>query len=152
MTQKSLGPAVVASTARARNDQLGGSINPKNNKCPENTQAPKIGGRNSRRKGNIREREARDKHLAIGIFAERVPLSGSTGFQGKKHDLDIYAFGKDEAPLVCEVKARRRGKGFAVLEKWLGAHDALFLRRNNADLMVVLPWRVWARLLERVRR
>jgi hypothetical protein len=38
------------------------------------------------------------------------------------------------------------------LEKWLSDFDSLFLRRNNAGPIVVLPWRVWARLLEQVRR
>jgi hypothetical protein len=38
------------------------------------------------------------------------------------------------------------------LESWLAGYDILFLRRNNADPLVVLPWRTWARLLERVRR
>jgi len=33
-----------------------------------------------------------------------------------------------------------------------GEYDVLFLRRNNADPMVVLPWRVWAALLAKVPR
>jgi hypothetical protein len=27
---------------------------------------------------------------------------------------------------------------------------ALFLRRNNAEPMIVLPWRLWAKLLQAV--
>ena len=50
------------------------------------------------------------------------------------------------------MKKRRRGAGFTQIERWLGDYDLLMLRRNHADPMVVLPWRVWARLLERVRR
>jgi hypothetical protein len=61
-------------------------------------------------------------------------------------------FGRDEAPLVSEVKARKSGSGFTTLEKWLGTYDILFLRRNSADPLIVLPWRVYAQLLERVRR
>jgi hypothetical protein len=38
------------------------------------------------------------------------------------------------------------GAGFTTLESWLGEYDALFLRRNNADPLVVLPWRVWSRI------
>jgi hypothetical protein len=41
---------------------------------------------------------------------------------GSGHDIDIYAFGREAAP------------------------------PNYADPLVLLPWRVWARLLERVRR
>lgn len=58
---------------------------------------------------------------------------------------DVYAFGPDGAPLVCEVKAS--GEGFATLERWLGESDALFLRRDRTDPLVVLPWRVWTRLV-----
>jgi Holliday junction resolvase len=110
------------------------------------------GGRAPRQKGNAIERELVERHKAIGVHAERYPLSGATRFRGSGHDLDLYIFGAEEAPAVCEVKARKDGGGFVQLEKWLGEYDALFLRRNNADPMIVLPWRVWARLLERMRR
>jgi hypothetical protein len=36
---------------------------------------------------------------------KRVPLSGAARYQGGCHDVDVYAFGKDAAPLVAEVKA-----------------------------------------------
>jgi hypothetical protein len=49
------------------------------------------------------------------------------------------------------VKSRKNGAGFTTLEAWLNEYDALFLRRNNADPLVLLPWRIWARILERVR-
>jgi len=61
--------------------------------------------------------------------------------------VDVYAFGPDEAPIVGEVKSRKDGAGFATLERWLGEFDVLFLRRNHADPLVVLPWRIWARLV-----
>jgi hypothetical protein len=38
-------------------------------------------------------------------------------------------------------------RDFALLERWLGDADMLFLRRDRAEPLVVLPWRVWARLL-----
>jgi hypothetical protein len=91
-------------------------------------------------------------HRAFGLHCERVPLSGAARYQGNGADLDIYAFGRDEAPLVCESKARKSGGGFVQLERWLGEFDVLFLRRNNADPLIVLPWRIWARLLERGRK
>jgi Holliday junction resolvase len=111
-----------------------------------------MSGARHRRKGDVCEREIVDRHKEIGVFAERYPASGATRFRGSGHDLDIYAHGREAAPLVAEVKARRNGKGFVQLETWLGEYDALFLRRNNTDPMVLLPWRVWADLLERVRR
>jgi hypothetical protein len=91
------------------------------------------------------------RHEEIGIHAERYPLSGSSKFRSSGHDVDIY-LGKDEAPMVAEVKSRKNGSGFTQIEKWLGEYDALFLRRNRADPMILVPWRTWAALLERVRR
>src|SRR5579875_3484518 len=98
------------------------------------------GGRASRQKGDRRERELVALHAAIGVKAERVPLSGAARYQGAGHDLDVYARGPDAAPFVAEVKARASGAGFATLERWLGDHDALFLIRDRAAPLVVLPW------------
>ena len=110
-----------------------------------------MSGARHRRKGDRIERELVERHKALGIHAERYPLSGASRFRGSGHDLDIYAFGREQAPIVAESKARKNGASFVQLETWLGEYDVLFLRRNNADPMVLLPWRVWARLLERVR-
>ncbi len=79
-------------------------------------------------------------------------MSGASCFRGSGHDLDLYLFGQDQAPAVAEVKARKNGAGFATLDRWLGEFDVLFLRRNGVDPLVVMPWRTWARLLERVRQ
>jgi hypothetical protein len=111
-----------------------------------------MSGARHRRKGDRIEREIVARHVELGIKSERYPLSGASRFRGSGHDLDIYIFGPDEAPLVAEVKGRKSGAGFKTLERWLGEYDALVLRRDNADPMVVLPWSVWVRLIERVRR
>jgi hypothetical protein len=87
-------------------------------------------------------------HRALGVHAERYPLSGASRFRGAGHDVDLYIHGRDEAPAVAEVKARKSGAGFTTLEKWLGEYDALFLKRNNADPLIVMPWRVWASLIQ----
>jgi Holliday junction resolvase len=109
------------------------------------------GGRRSRDKGNRVEREIVARHTDIGIKAERYPSSGASRFRGSGHDVDVYAFGNEAAPIVTEVKGRKNGGGFITLEKWLGEYDGLFLRRNNADPLVLLPWRIWTRLLTRGR-
>ena len=111
-----------------------------------------MSGERHRRVGNACEREVVDRHHALGIKAERYPLSGASRFRGSGHDVDVYVFGEEQAPLVAEVKKRKNGAGFTTLEKWLGQYDLLVLRRNHADPMIVLPWRVWAQLLGRVRR
>jgi hypothetical protein len=110
------------------------------------------GGRRPRVKVDRIEREIVSRHAAIGIKAERYPLSGASRFRGAAHDIDLYVFGRDEAPLVAESKARRSGSGFRTLENWLGGYDVLFLRRNNSDPLLLLPWRVWTLLLKRVQR
>jgi hypothetical protein len=108
--------------------------------------------KSQRNKGLRHEREIVERHVALGIHCERYPLSGASRFRGADHDVDIYLLGRDAAPLVAEVKARKNGSGFTQLEKWLDAYDVLFLRRNRADPFVVLPWSTWAALVERVRR
>ena len=113
--------------------------------------SPKQGGRRSRDKGNRSERELVERHKALGVHAERYPLSGASRFRGSGHDIDLYIFGRDEAPAVAECKARKSGGGFTTLERWLGDFDLLVLRRDRADPLVLLPWRTWAALLKRVR-
>jgi Holliday junction resolvase len=110
-----------------------------------------VSGASHRRKGDRFERQLIKNHQSVGVHAERYPLSGASRFRGSSHDIDIYAFGRGAAPLVAEVKARKNGAGFSMLEEWLGDCDALFVRRNNAEPLVVLPWRIWARLLEEKR-
>ena len=108
-----------------------------------------MGGARHRQKGSRVERELVQLHRDIGVHCERYPLSGASRFRGSGHDLDVYARGREEAPLVAEVKARKNGAGFTTLEKLLADFDCLFLKRNNADPLVVLPWRVWRSLLQR---
>ncbi len=111
-----------------------------------------MSGALNRRKGDRVERDLVNRHKSIGIHAERYPLSGASHFRGSGHDLDIYALGESEAPLIAEVKSRANGTGFTTLEKWLGTYDALFLRRTGADPLVLVPWRIWVRILAEVRR
>jgi Holliday junction resolvase len=105
--------------------------------------------RASPEKGARIEREIVARHAEIGVKAERVPLSGAAHYRGTGHDVDVYPWGPDSPPIVAEVKARGNGEGFAILERWLSDYDALFLRRDRREPLVVLPWRVWARLLGR---
>ena len=76
----------------------------------------KLGGARQRRKGDRIEREIVDRHRALGVHAERYPLSGASRFRGSGHDIDIYAFGTEGGPLIAEVKARKSGSGFVTLE------------------------------------
>lgn len=104
-------------------------------------------GRRNRTRGQEFEREIVKMHRNIGIQAQRVPLSGAAG-GAYSDDIDLYVFGPDEAPLVMEAKRRKAGKGFTLIERWLGESDGLWLRRDRAEPMVVLPWRVWEKLVK----
>lgn len=98
-------------------------------------------GKPSRDKGLRRERGIVDIHTKCGIRAERVPLSGAARYRGNGADVDLYVRGAE--PLKAEVKARSEGGGFKTLERWLGDNDALFLWRDRAAPLVVLPLHVW---------
>ena len=110
-----------------------------------------MSGAKHRRKGSVIERKLVDLHRSVGIAAEPLSASRASRFRGSGHDVDVYAHGRDEAPLVFEVKARKGGAGFTQIERWLGEYDGLALRRNHAEPLIVLPWRVWAALLKKVR-
>ena len=101
--------------------------------------------RASRDKGARTERGIVARLEAEGLRAERVPLSGSTRYQGNGCDVDVYVPGRD-APLVAEVKARGSGGGFVLLERWLSDADLLILKRDRADPIVVLPWSTFVEL------
>lgn len=102
-----------------------------------------MSGAKHRRKGSRVEREIVAKHIEIGVPAKRIPLSGAAaGFPG---DVEIELH---DGKLTGEVKARKSGAGFVTLESWLGANGVLFLRRDNAEPIVVVPWSTWARVLK----
>lgn len=102
-------------------------------------------GKASRDKGLRRERAIVDLHRKCGIRAERVPLSGALRYRGNGADVDIYVRGAE--PLKAEVKARGEGSGFRTLERWLGSNDALFLMRDRATPLVVVPMHVWMEIV-----
>jgi hypothetical protein len=68
--------------------------------------------KSQRDKGQRIEREIVDLHKSINVHAERYPLSGASKFRGSGHDIDLYPFGREAAPLVAEVKARKSGGEF----------------------------------------
>ena len=107
-------------------------------------------GKASRDKGLRRERAIVQLHTACGLRAERVPLSGATRYRGNGADVDLYARGPE--PLKAEVKARSEGQGFRTLEGWLGDNDALFLVRDRATPLVVLPLHIWLEVAGRSAR
>lgn len=102
-------------------------------------------GKPSRDKGLRRERAIVELHVKCGIRAERVPLSGALRYRGNGADVDLYVRGPE--PLKAEVKARGEGSGFRTLERWLGSNDVLFLIRDRATPLVVVPLHVWMEIV-----
>lgn len=108
-------------------------------------------GKSQRDKGNRTERAIVNYWRGLGLKASRVPLSGGAGgdYGG---DIDLYAFGESEAPLIGESKAR--GAGFKTLYTWLANKpepDFLVLKADNAERLYVLPERVMRDLVMRKR-
>lgn len=73
-----------------------------------------------------------------GLAAERVPLSGSAGGSYSGY-LTVPILGRD---LVVEAKAR--AKGFSQIYSWLQGRDALVIRADRRDALVILPLRLAA--------
>jgi hypothetical protein len=115
-------------------------------------------GKLSRDKGARVEREIVKLHRAIGVFAERVPLSGGTGYQGNGEDVDVYPNGQDYAPLICQVKGLNGPRGTKGITDALGEADALFLRfdaepgQRVRPPIVVMPWATYEALLLRQKK
>ncbi len=89
-----------------------------------------MSGRAPRRKGDRLEREVVKLLEAAGIPAKRVPLSGSA--RGYPGDVLATMAGRDH---VLECKSRR---DFATLYGWLQHRDALVLKGDRREHLVVL--------------
>lgn len=120
----------------ARSD---GDINPIATRDVE-TRVNRRGGRRSRDKGNRAERAIVRFFQDRGFAAERVPLSGAAGgsYVG---DLTVPIVGRD---LRVEVKVR--SAGFGQLYAWLKARDALIVRADRREPLVVVPLRLAAEI------
>ena len=91
----------AAHDTRGVTNQLGGKVNRENRRTYRRVHGQRA-GRRSRAKGDRIEREIVSRHAAIGIKAERYPLSGASRFRGSGPDIDIYPF----RALVAEVKSQ----------------------------------------------
>lgn len=107
-------------------------------------------GKSQRDKGARREREFVNYWRSEGFKSARVPLSGAAGgdYSG---DVDLYAYGAEDAPLIGEIKARGNGSGFKTISTWLGANDFLVLHEDQKQRLYVFPEKVLRDLLRRVR-
>lgn len=101
-----------------------------------------------RRKGSAFERAVVALHRELGTPAERVPLSGAAGgsYTG---DVKIGPLGSEKATFTAECKARGKGGGFKLIERWLGGKHLLYLKRDRQPPLVVMDARLWALTVQR---
>jgi len=85
-----------------------------------------------RDKGNRFERAIVNAFKANNIEAKRVPLSGATNFAKG----DVLAEGKGKT-YQLELKARQNG--FKQLYGWIDGNDALVIKADRQEALVVLP-------------
>jgi hypothetical protein len=53
--------------------------------------------------------------------------------------------------LVCEVKARKNGGGFATIKKWKGSADLLILVEDYDQPGVYMDWALWKEIAMRLK-
>lgn len=102
-----------------------------------------MGGRASRDKGNRMERAIVNALQKAGFAAERIPLSGASGgsFAG---DITVPVMGRN-----WTIEAKARSHGFAQIYEWLGDNDALIVKADRKEPLVVLSLRQATELLKR---
>ena len=111
-----------------------------------------------KRKGTRVENIIRDLNKGLGLKSKRVPGSGMFG--GQYHG-DVWIWlpgeiphgGGDDYPdtrLVAEVKARKTDAGFKCVQKWLREDDLLFIKVDRKDPLVVMPWKTYELLMNRI--
>lgn len=89
-----------------------------------------MSGRAPRQKGDRAERDLVKRLQAAGLDAKRVPLSGSA--KGYPGDVAVRLGDRE---LCLEVKSRA---DFKTLYGWLEHRDALVLKADRKDPLVVL--------------
>lgn len=106
-------------------------------------------GKFSRDKGSRYERELVTWFLLAGIHAERVPDSGASGYNGAKHDIDAYCWGRDEAPLILEAKRRKSLPKF--ITDLMANNECVVMREDNGKNLFVLDEAAMLRFLRAVK-
>jgi hypothetical protein len=85
-------------------------------------------------------------HRELSLEVQRVVGSGSLGGWLPELRGDLRLVVPPVGLLVCEVKARREVP--RTLARWLADNDALFIRGDREQPVVVLPWSTWIRIIK----
>jgi Holliday junction resolvase len=101
----------------------------------------KRGGRSPKRKGSGFEREVVELLEALGVAAERVPLSGAVKGGKFDHDISCPVRGTDR-----RIECKRRARAFATIDKMLGGNFALIVRDDRSRPLVVMTIEKFAEL------
>lgn len=106
-------------------------------------------GKFSRDKGAREERRIVNSLKDQSIAAERVPLSGAMGgiYSGDVH-FEVPALAEQE----WVFEAKLRANGFKQLYQWIDGNDGLFVRADNKETLVVLPFNAFCRLARGERK
>jgi hypothetical protein len=107
-----------------------------------------MSGRKSRNKGANEERAIVNLHRDMGVRAQRTLEAGARSDGSVTYDLDVYAFGEEEAPLIGECKIR--ADGFKQIYDWLGENDFLTIRADRKERLYVVPEELWKTILKRL--
>lgn len=99
----------------------------------------------AKRKGTRVENKIVKMFQAMDINARRQPLSGA--IRDFPHDVAVDLIGG----LVCEVKARKNGGGFATIKKWKGSADLLILVEDYEQPGVYMDWALWKEIAMRLK-
>ena len=94
----------------------------------------------SRQKGDRFERSCVQQLAALGVQAERVPLSGAAG----------GSFGSDLQVEVCgaieKVECKTRKRAWSDLFGWLPGNFCLMIKADRTDTLVVMSLETFAKL------
>lgn len=97
-------------------------------------------GKSQRDKGNRTERAIVNALKGAGIDAVRVPLSGAgNGFKG---DIQAQISGS-----VWKLEVKARENGFKQLYGWLESNDALVVKADRKEALVVMPLSTFCELV-----
>lgn len=95
----------------------------------------------SKRKGDGFEREVVATLQEHGIAAEKIPLSGAVKGGSFEGDINCPVQGED-----WKLECKRRRSGFKTLYGFLGENQAVVVRDDHCDALVVLRLDRFARL------
>ena len=102
-----------------------------------------------KQKGSRVEREVAKLLTEGGVPSRRIVMSGAAERYDPrlKGDVDVGILPTGDSLLTAEVKARRDGAGFKVLEGWLSENDLFILRRDRTTPFVAMNWEVFMDLV-----